>query len=425
MSQPRLEDGARAPLFEHPNFQLGAPLSPSTSEAEVAKAVVAFFPAHRAHLTTMRNLANSSSLLSGHVYVAVLRTPRTIRTRLREIEPGYYEIEWPSTLHGTSLDGGAVIEASKIGRFLIRKFGGLRFTVSGDFQGEHALTGQIVAEMAGSAQVLIPEGVGVFRSLTEAYPWIVKSWRSAIGLIATDTLREMADWLAFTTFMKKHRKWKRRLRPFWRLYRIIILALRKPSTNDLTMASKFQFAVSQWPKDVTRVLGISDSEYLMPAWATSPSDLTQNELPQCRYDGLFIHQSFGLTKIEWAKICEQLKTLNLSSVLVKLDRHEIDSETFLSGLRQSLPELRVDVYSGNLSAQELALQIRVQEVISLTSTALFDLACLQKTSFRLISLSRALWAVLHPQSPVPPDEERGYGFRALFLTGRQDRIVFL
>lgn len=425
MSHPRLEDGARAPLCEHPNFQLGAPLSPSTSEAKVAKAVVAFFPAHRAHLTTMRNLANSSSLLSGHVCVAVLRTPRTIRTRLREIEPGYYEIEWPSTLHGTSLDGGAVIEANKIGRFLIRKFGGLRYTVSGDFQGEHALTAQIITEMAASAQVLIPEGLGVFRSITNGYPWVVRSWRSSIGLITTDTIKEGADWLACAVNKERQRRWRRRLRPMWRLFRIAILALQRPGTDGLSKSSEFHTAVSNWPQDVVRLLGIHKSEYLAPQWLTNNRTNSGTGLSRTKYDALLVHQSLRLTHAEWSRILIKLSDLNLTSVLVKPDRHKLDLGNFLSSLREALPRVRIKVYSGNLSAEELAVGASVAKVVSVTSTALFNLACATPTHPSLISLAPSYWELKNPGKGRPELEDMGYAFLPLRLTGRERHLKFL
>jgi len=400
-------------------------LSHSTSEAEVAKAVVAFFPAHKAHLTTMRKLANTSSLLSGYVYVAVLRTPRTFRTRLKEVKPGYYEIEWPSTLHGTSLDGGAVIEANKIGRFLLKKFGALRYTVSGDFQGEHALTGQIITEMAGSTQVLIPEGLGVFRSITSGYPWVARSWRSSIGLIATDTIKEGADWLTCAVNKERQRRWKRRLRPIWRLYRVAILALQRPGTCGLSKSSEFHTAVSNWPQDVVKLLGIHKSEYVSPQWLKNNRSNLGDGLSRTKYDALLVHQSLGLTHAEWLQILTKLSDLNFTSVIVKPDRHKLDLGSFLSSLRDALPTVQIKVYSGTLSAEELAISISVAKVVSLTSTTLFNLACTTPTQPSLISLAPSYWELMNPGKGRPELEDMGYAFLPLRLTGRERHIKFL
>ena len=334
-------------------------------------------------------------------------------------------MEWPSTLHGTSLDGGAIIEARKIAHFLLRRFGGISHVISGDFQGEHALTARLVANIAGSTSVLIPEGVGVFRKLTNHYPWVIREWRSSVGLLITDSAKELAD-MTLAKFGKiQRRRWSRRLRPLWRLYRILSLASHRPSTSSLRKEVEFEMALSSWPHDVIRLLGIDNSEFVAPEWANTQPKTKNSGQTEASYDLFFIHQSLQLSRRDWARIIGKLGDLDVSTVLVKLDRHGLDSPSFLDALHDTLPDATVDVFSGAQLAEEIAASVETKYVVSCTSTALFNLACLRPDAYKFISLSRTSFSVLYPSEPIPEDRNLSYGFIPLFLLGLQDRIQFL
>lgn len=394
-------------------------------QIELHPQVVVLFPAHEAHLKSMKELVSRSLLLSGRQCVAVLRTPRTQRSSVEEISPGFFRMEWPSTRHGTSLDGGAIIEARKIAYFLLRRFGGISHVISGDFQGEHALTARLVANIAGSASVLIPEGVGVFRKLTHDYPWVIREWRSSVGLLITDSARELAD-MTMAKFGKiRKRRWSRRLRPLWRLYRIFSLATHRPSTTDLRKEVEFEMALSSWPHDIIRLLGIDNSEFVTPEWANIQPNTKNPGKTEASYDLFFIHQSLQLSRPDWARIIGKLQHLNVSTVLVKLDRHDLDKDSFLGALREVFPNASVVVYSGGQTAEEVAVATSTANVVSVTSTALFNLAFLPSARFKLISLVRTYWSILYPSLELPENQEMGYGFLPLFLTGRGGQIKFL
>lgn len=384
--------------------------------------------AHWRDLGQMIENLESNSYADASKYLAIIRAPTTFRSNIRPwTSPSGTTVSvlvWPSTKHGTSLDGGVLIEAKRIGSFLERTTQTLEEVIVGDFHGEPAIVAKYLAEKFRARLTLLPEGVGVFRILRGEYPWIVRSWKSAIGLIASDTAREISERIAVTFSSSAKRRWHRKLRLFWRISRVLNLAVFRPGVEQLRPISQFDSVVTHWPRPVTDLFRADEVIAVDPPWdVSSPRDIPQ--LRDLKGKVAFvIHQSERLSIDEWVKVLAPLEQESVGTYVVKPDRYRLDLDAFCEALSSVAPTSKVIILESDLPAEVVAASASFAVVVGITSTTLTNLALDENFTPPLISLTYSLMAALTPERNQAQISDITWGFRAVAAANKLDRISF-
>jgi hypothetical protein len=393
-----------------------------------ATAKIFLLPAHWRDLAQMLDTLKRTSYVEVSNVVAIIRGPKTFRSQLRPwTGPSGITIKvlvWPSTNHGTSLDGGVLIEAKRIGRFVEKKIQGFDEVIVGDFHGEPALVAQYLAKKFGARLTLLPEGVGVFRIARGEYPWIIRSWKSAIGLIVSDTAKEISERLALRFSSTTKRRWHRKLRLFWRISRVMNLVVFRPAVEQLRPISRFDSVVSHWPRSVTDLFRADQVIAIDPPWNTGSS----REIPQLRgltgSIALLIHQSARLSIDQWVEVLTPLQQESVETYVVKPDRYRLDLDAFCGALTLVAPTTEIVVLESELPAEIIAVSTEFAAVVGVTSTTLINLALDPHFTTPLISLVYSFVGVVDPRKKKLPPADMGWGFVPLDLAKRLDRISF-
>lgn len=384
--------------------------------------------AHWRDLGQMIENLESNSYADASKFIAIIRAPRTFRSNIRPwTSPSGTTVSvlvWPSTNHGTSLDGGVLIEAKRIGSVLERTIQTLEEVIVGDFHGEPAIVAKYLAEKFRARLTLLPEGVGVFRILRGEYPWIVRSWKSAIGLIASDTAREISERIAVTFSSSAKRRWHRKLRLFWRISRVLNLAVFRPGVEQLRPISQFDSVISHWPRSATDLLRADKAISIDPPWNLGPL----REIPELRgFKGsiaLVIHQSERLSVHQWVDVLTPLRRESVETYVVKPDRYRLDLDAFCEALSLIAPRSKVFILESDHPAEVVAMSQNFEAVVGITSTTLVNLALEDSFTTPLISLSYSFFAVMeHEKEPVALADVT-WGFLAVAAANKLNRISF-
>lgn len=196
--------------------------------------------------------------------VCIVREPRTFPRIILEKEEGVdsrtlLSIGWPSTNHGTNLDGGVGLEARFLKRFLTWLFPQIDTIFVSDIVGDQAA---LTCEFQVSKEIctiFVPEGLSVLANEGQSR-WVERKWRSAVGLIVRDTILEAFD-LATSIFRRgRERRWARKKRPLWRLWRVARLCLFRPADPRNWRLAQVDIVMSDWPESVA--LPVSFREFL-------------------------------------------------------------------------------------------------------------------------------------------------------------------
>lgn len=389
---------------------------------------IVLMAAHWRDIAQMLDTLERTSYLDASNVVAIIREPTTLRSPLQPwTSPSGVTVKvlvWPSTNHGTSLDGGVLIEAKRIGRFVERKIQGVDEVIVGDFHGEPALVAQYLARKFGARLTLLPEGVGVFRIARGEYPWVIRSWKSAIGLIASDTAKEISERLALRFSSTTKRRWHRKLRLFWRISRVVNLAVFRPSVEQLKTISRFDSVISHWPRSVTDLFRADQVIAIDPPWITgSPREIPQL-LGLTRNVALVIHQSERLSIDQWVEVLTPLQQESVETYVVKPDRYRLDLDEFCGALALVAPTSTVIILESNLPAEVVATSWNFVFVAGVTSTTLTNLALDPKFTTPLISLVYSYFQIVKSDKDRLPPATMTWGFVPLGLAGIVDRISY-
>jgi hypothetical protein len=389
---------------------------------------IVLMAAHWRDIAQMLDTLERTSYLDASNVVAIIREPTTLRSQLQPgTSPSGVTVKvlvWPSTNHGTSLDGGVLIEAKRIGRFVERKIQGVDEVIVGDFHGEPALVAQYLARKFGARLTLLPEGVGVFRIARGEYPWVIRSWKSAIGLIASDTAKEISERLALRFSSTTKRRWHRKLRLFWRISRVVNLAVFRPAVEQLRPISRFDSVISHWPRSVTDLFRADQVIAIDPPWDTgSPREIPQL-LGLTGNVALVIHQSERLSIDQWVEVLTPLQEESVETYVVKPDRYRLDLDAFCGALALVAPTSTVIILESDLPAEVVATSWDFAFVAGVTSTTLTNLALEDNFTAPLISLVYSCFAVIEPEKEQVPPEDMTWGFAAVAAAKKLDRISF-
>jgi hypothetical protein len=296
----------------------------------------------------------------------------------------------PLTKHGTSIDGGTLLESSR----LAKRFNAenVAWVVVGDIEGEFSLVASTLANLLEAKIALVPEGSGVFRGTVGGYPWVYRSWRQAAGLIAHDTLREIGDLLRSKIFRPSPRKWKRRLRLLWRLDRIVNLIFFRPGEPRSSRLRALDLVISWWPSETLAFLNFGRYELITPPW----SECQVSSKKGHANSALFVHQPPPLEPSEWQEVLSAIASLPLTSITVRPDRSEIGLTDFLLGVQMTFPATTLQVATQALSSECLATREKYEYVIGFTSTVLVNLALDPSYKGKILCLIRPLVRVNDP-----------------------------
>jgi len=296
----------------------------------------------------------------------------------------------PITKHGTSLDGGTIIETKRLAVEFISD--AVSWVAVGDVEGESSLVAQTLANILDAKIVVVPEGSGIFRAQLGGYPWVYRNWFEAIGLISHDTVREIMDLLLTKSRVRKTRKWNRRLRLSWRLDRVTNLLLFRPPAPPSSKINKVDLLVSWWPKEVFSFLDFERFEQIKVPW----SGCEQRQSIQQEKSALFVHQPPFLHPRAWERVLSPISTLPISSIVIRPDRSRIGLDEFILGVTSTFPKAKIHVTTEEISSECLATSERFEFVVGFTSTVLVNLALDPGFAGKLVSLIRPLVRVNDP-----------------------------
>ena len=369
----------------------------------------------------MLRFLESSGIYRGYRVKIFELEPVTFRQQPKHVESRHFSQiaiwTYPSVNHGTSIDGGVLSLARAILRNLRKSRDSIETVFVGDAEGQFAIVAKQVAENLKCDLGIIPEGLGVFRGVNEDYPWIIRGWRSAAGLIVRDSALEMRDFLRHK-LIGTDRRWRRRLRLGWRIWRVAQLVTFRPTLSiEQSKITHFDLAVSNWPSDLSYGFSVG-------AWHSLPnlySDTTGGHCPLPQGQStLFIHES-AKSDINSGQFEQILRSLNLARtdfICIAPDRNKINLEAFCEAIKVTFPDSEVILLDGLTPVETVCHRMRPRTVVGTTSTALLNLALQRPAGVEVVSCARIARRVLEPHG-----SDEGNYFLNMLASSRLDSQI--
>lgn len=357
--------------------------------------------------------------------VCIDREPRTFpRIFLDQVPiahgPSLLHIGWPSTNHGTNLDGGVGLEARLLKRFLVWLFPRIEAIFVSDIIGDHAALAYEFQKTGKLRSIFVPEGLSVLAHRGQSR-WVERNWKSAAGLIVRDTFLECHDLLSSWFRTSHERRWARAKRPLWRLWRVSRLCLFRPPDPRHWRLAQVDVVMSDWPESVA--LPISCGELLVyppTRHLLSSGRLIPNSM-------VIIGQPLALSVSTWES-CFRILRNSFPEIRDVMVRAHPDSR----GQRELLEATRA-VFSSDLDgASKLAFKGENMElspenfeiICGVSSTLLFDHLVWAPSNSLLVCLYDAL---LHVATPAEKSElmKQQSAIQVLREYAHPSRFVFL
>ena len=291
---------------------------------------------------------------------------------------------WPSTKHGTNSDGGLGIEASVAMKMLLSEFGDFSKVFVSDVVGDQPALAVEFSRVRGIEVILVAEGISVLANI-EKSPFVERSWKSAAGLIARDTLLEVADVLMHALGFKAERRWARRLRLSWRIRRVALLILLRPTGPRAWRLTEVHGVVTEWPERIElpiRNLGFCRT--LGPEIPDARSTPEEGAL-------LLVGQPLRLSQRTWARGLLRVREGQalVNRIVVKTHPDRRYEEEMLRACYEVFRSVDITVDRDSV-AEALILSGRFEFVVAVSSTALFAEMVWNRTQSTLICIHGAL-----------------------------------
>lgn len=291
---------------------------------------------------------------------------------------------WPSTTHGTNSDGGLGIEASVAMKMLLSEFGDFSRIFVSDVVGDQPALAVELSRARGTEVILVPEGISVLVK-DEMSRFVERSWKSAAGLIARDTLLEVADFLLHALGSRAERRWARRFRLSWRVRRVVLLVLRRPTAPSAWRLAEVHGVVTEWPERIelpVRNLGFRRTVF--PDIPAVSASMEQGAL-------LLIGQPLRLSQRTWAQGLLRVKNRQSSfkRIVVKAHPDARYDDEMLRACHEVFRDVDITVDRDSV-AEGLVLSGRFEFVVSVSSTAFFAELVWNRTQSMLICIHGAL-----------------------------------
>lgn len=302
--------------------------------------------------------------------------------------------EWPSTNHGTNLDGGVGLEAKVLRRQLKRRFGRIDCVFVSDIIGDQPALAIEFQRVDRTRVVLVPEGLSVLANEASSR-WVERNWKSAAGLIFRDTLLELADLVSAKFLKSKHRRWRRKFRLGWRLRRVARLLVSRPPNPSHWRLVNVEAVVSDWP-DFVRIpvehqeLWIKPSQQV-PVSAKGPSQ------PRAM---VFIGQPFDISTLTWSIGLRKIRSEvgRIDRVVLRPHPDREYEEQLVNAIREVFPDAHLEIDQSGSEVESLLISQNFGYICAVSSSVLFDELVWRRTDSILV----CLYGVLH-ESATPSE----------------------
>lgn len=319
---------------------------------------------------------------------AIWATVARLRNARQDTGAEFVYWEWPSTSHGTNLDGGLGLEAQTLRKQLVKKFGHLETILVSDIVGDQAALAVEFQRAEGTRVVLVPEGLSVLAN-TISSRWVERSWKSAAGLIFRDTWLELGDFAWAKLCNGRQRRWRRKIRPGWRFRRIARLIASRPNSPAHSRLSTVHAVLSDWPEFVE--IPVDSREFFV----RPNSQLSNSARGPKKLNALvIIGQPLDISRSTW---CQGLSILK--SEIGKIDRVVLRphpdrefEEPLVAAIMEVFPDARVEINERRTELEPWLVDENFGYICGVSSTVLFDELVWRRTDSSLLCLYEVLFA---------------------------------
>lgn len=330
------------------------------------------------------------------VIIVYRRAVSVFRARLRnawqKLESPVVYWEWPSTNHGTNLDGGVGLEAQTLRRQLRKKFGCFEFIFVSDIVGDQPALAVEFQRAEGTSVVLVPEGLSVL-SNNSSSRWIERNWKSAAGLIFRDTWRELGDLVGAKLWKGRQRRWRRKLRLGWRFRRIARLLASRPHDSFHWRLVHVDSVLSDWPAFVE--IPVESQHFLV----RSRWQLDMKARGPCKQtSAVIIGQPLDISISTWSLGLKTMKhnVSQIDRVVLRPHPDREFEEQLMTAIREVFTDAQVEVSDPRTEVESLLISENFGYICAASSTVLFDELVWRRTDSNLVCLYDVLYECASP-----------------------------
>lgn len=312
--------------------------------------------------------------------------------------------EWPSTNHGTNLDGGVGLEAQTLRRQLRRRFGRIDCVFVSDIIGDQPALAIEFQRVDRTRVVLVPEGLSVLANEASSR-WVERNWKSAAGLIFRDTLLELADFISAKFWKSRQRRWRRKFRVGWRLRRVIRLLVSRPHNPSHWRLANVEAVVSDWPGFVQ--IPVKYQKLLIKPSAQVGVSEKGPRQPRAM---VVIGQPLDISTSTWSLGLRKMKSeaSQIDRVVLRPHPDREYEEQLVNAIRDVFPDAYHEIDELKSEVESLLVSQNFGYICAVSSTVLFDELVWRRTDSNLVCLYDALHesatpaerSLLEKQSPA-------------------------